>query len=149
MDLDANGGGLVECGASSLPAAIVHVTPATTPGGLGAVRLLAGRSLALPTPLLVPVIEAPALGIVLPVTVWEITCPHSGCCPCCWARGISPADLWSPFPHHWEDARAELVTYLGQAALGLAALLVVLALFICVVTLVIHAVRKVRQMYEL
>jgi hypothetical protein len=43
----------------------------------------------------------------------------------------------------------ELVVYLGQAALVLAALLVVLALLICVVTLVIHAVRKVRQMYEL
>jgi hypothetical protein len=43
----------------------------------------------------------------------------------------------------------ELVTYLGQAALVLAALLVVLALFICVVTLVLHAVRKIRQLYEL
>jgi hypothetical protein len=43
----------------------------------------------------------------------------------------------------------ELVTYLGQAALVLAAMLVVLVLFICVVTLVVHAVRKVRQMYEL
>lgn len=36
----------------------------------------------------------------------------------------------------------ELVTYLGQAAL-------VLVLFICVVTLVVHAVRKVWQMNEL
>lgn len=43
----------------------------------------------------------------------------------------------------------ELVTYLGQAALVLAALLVVLALFICVLTLVFHAVRKIRQLYEL
>jgi hypothetical protein len=43
----------------------------------------------------------------------------------------------------------ELVTYLGQAALILAALLVVLVLFICVVTLILHAVRKVRQMYGL
>jgi hypothetical protein len=43
----------------------------------------------------------------------------------------------------------ELVVYLGQAALVLAALLVVLVLFVCVVTLVIHAVRKLRQMYEL
>jgi hypothetical protein len=43
----------------------------------------------------------------------------------------------------------ELVTFLGQAALVLAALLVVLALFICVVTLLLHAVRKIRQMYEL
>jgi cbb3-type cytochrome oxidase subunit 3 len=43
----------------------------------------------------------------------------------------------------------DLVIYLGRAALVLAAFLVVLALFICVVTLVIHAFRKLRQMYEL
>jgi hypothetical protein len=43
----------------------------------------------------------------------------------------------------------ELVTYLGQAALVPAALLVVMVLFICVVILLLHAVRKVRQMYEL
>jgi hypothetical protein len=42
----------------------------------------------------------------------------------------------------------EIVVFLGQAAMVLAALLV-LVLFICVVALVVHAVRNVRQMYEL
>ena len=43
----------------------------------------------------------------------------------------------------------ELVTFLGQAALVLAALLVVLALVVCILTVLIWAGRKVRQMYEL
>jgi hypothetical protein len=43
----------------------------------------------------------------------------------------------------------EIVVFLGQAALVLAAFLVVLVLLVCVLTLVIWAGRKIRQLYEL
>lgn len=43
----------------------------------------------------------------------------------------------------------EIVVFLGQAALVLAAFLVVLVLMVCVLTLVIWARRKIRQLYEL
>jgi hypothetical protein len=65
--------------------------------------------------------------------------------------GNQSADLLASLPRSDGNGgrMPEIVVFLGQAALVLAALLVVLVLFICVVTLVVHAVRKVRQMYEL
>jgi hypothetical protein len=64
-------------------------------------------------------------------------------------RGGVVAPTAAPPHPTWEEAMPELVTYFGQVALVLAAMLVVLALCICVLALVTHAARAIRRLYGL
>ena len=67
-----------------------------------------------------------------------------------WGGELVKPTCWLPAPP-WllEGLMPEIVVFLGQAALVLAAFLVVLLLLVSVLTLLIWAGRKIRQLYEL